>query len=203
MKCKYCGKGHNGEYGSGQFCSEKCARGFSTKKKRAEINNKVSLALKGRKYPYKKRNGGGRRGKQKRSVVMRRSKSLKLKYKIRIENTKFEDLSVDRQKERLLKENHHKCEECGQLDKWNGKLLKFELHHIDGNRKNKRRENCKLICPNCHSQTDNDRFIGRKHSEESKNKITKSRFNADGTGRRPWNKGIKLGVSTVVSARVL
>ncbi len=48
MKCENnCGKEHNGEYGSGRFCSDKCARSFSTKSKRKEINKKVSQSLKG------------------------------------------------------------------------------------------------------------------------------------------------------------
>lgn len=46
MKCENCGHEHDGSYGSGRFCSSKCARGFSTKKKRKEINQKVSQKLK-------------------------------------------------------------------------------------------------------------------------------------------------------------
>lgn len=42
MKCKNCGNDHDGSYGSGRFCSSKCAKGFSTKCKREEINKKVS-----------------------------------------------------------------------------------------------------------------------------------------------------------------
>lgn len=49
MFCENCNKDHNSEYGSGRFCSAKCARGFSTKNKRAEINQKVSAKLSGRK----------------------------------------------------------------------------------------------------------------------------------------------------------
>lgn len=45
MKCENCEIEHLGEYGSGRFCSNKCARGFSTKNKRKEINNKVSIKL--------------------------------------------------------------------------------------------------------------------------------------------------------------
>jgi len=45
MKCENCGNKHDGDYGSGRFCSSKCARGFSTKKKRKEINEKVSKTL--------------------------------------------------------------------------------------------------------------------------------------------------------------
>lgn len=44
--CENCKTEHNGEYGSGRFCSTKCSRGFSTKAKRKEINEKVSLKLK-------------------------------------------------------------------------------------------------------------------------------------------------------------
>lgn len=45
--CENCKKEHNGEYGSGRFCSSKCSRGFSTKAKRGDINKKVSLKLSG------------------------------------------------------------------------------------------------------------------------------------------------------------
>jgi len=47
MKCENCKKDHDGSYGSGRFCSKKCARGFSTKRNRKEINKKVSKSLKG------------------------------------------------------------------------------------------------------------------------------------------------------------
>jgi len=47
LRCENCGKEHDGTYGSGRFCSSKCARGFSTKAKRKEINKKVSISLKG------------------------------------------------------------------------------------------------------------------------------------------------------------
>ena len=45
MICENCGKEHNGEYGSGRFCSCKCARSFSSKEKKKEINEKVSKTL--------------------------------------------------------------------------------------------------------------------------------------------------------------
>lgn len=50
MLCDYCGNEHDGKYASGRFCSEKCARGFSTKSKRENINKRVSLKL--RKIEY-------------------------------------------------------------------------------------------------------------------------------------------------------
>lgn len=46
-KCENCQEQHLGCYGSGRFCSSKCARGFSTKLKRQEINLKVSQKVSG------------------------------------------------------------------------------------------------------------------------------------------------------------
>jgi len=48
MNCENCENEHDGTYGSGRFCSTKCARGFSTKAKRKEINERVSKSLQGR-----------------------------------------------------------------------------------------------------------------------------------------------------------
>lgn len=58
-----------------------------------------------------------------------------------------------------LKEN--KCEKCG-LSEWNGEPLICELHHINGNTTDNRIENLIILCPNCHSQTDNFRSRNRK-----------------------------------------
>lgn len=62
-------------------------------------------------------------------------------------------------KKRLYAENikQNKCEECG-ISEWNGKTIECELDHIDGDRTNHRLENLKILCPNCHSQTDTFRF---------------------------------------------
>ena len=47
-----------------------------------------------------------------------------------------------------------KCENCG-LTEWQGKPINLEIHHIDGNHHNNELENIQLLCPNCHSYTDN------------------------------------------------
>lgn len=46
--CECCGKTHDGTYGSGRFCGKICARSFSTKSKRKEINSTVSNKFKGK-----------------------------------------------------------------------------------------------------------------------------------------------------------
>lgn len=45
------------------------------------------------------------------------------------------------------------CEECGISD-WNGRPLTKHLEHIDGDHNNNRIENLRILCPNCHQQTD-------------------------------------------------
>lgn len=58
-------------------------------------------------------------------------------------------------KKRLIKSGIKKneCEEC-KLKEWRGKSIEVELDHINGNSKDHRLENLKMLCPNCHSQTD-------------------------------------------------
>ena len=53
-----------------------------------------------------------------------------------------------------LKEN--KCEVCG-ISEWLGSPIVCELHHINGDTTDNRIENLQILCPNCHSQTDNFR----------------------------------------------
>lgn len=57
-------------------------------------------------------------------------------------------------REILLKERPYKCEKCGLTD-WLGEPISLQVHHIDGNSNHNTRNNLMLLCPNCHSQTDN------------------------------------------------
>lgn len=57
-------------------------------------------------------------------------------------------------KEDILKEQDNKCAICGMEPKWNNKTLVFILDHIDGHASNNKRDNLRMICPNCDSQLD-------------------------------------------------
>jgi hypothetical protein len=67
-------------------------------------------------------------------------------------------------KNRLISEGYkeNKCEECGLNGEWNGKPLDMELDHIDGDRTNHLLKNLKIVCPNCHAQTDTYRGKNKK-----------------------------------------
>lgn len=45
------------------------------------------------------------------------------------------------------------CAICG-ISEWLGKPLSFELDHINGVSDDNRLENLRMLCPNCHSQTE-------------------------------------------------
>jgi DNA-binding transcriptional ArsR family regulator len=55
-----------------------------------------------------------------------------------------------------LKEN--RCEICG-ISEWRGAPLTMALHHVNGDGRDNRLENLRILCPNCHGQTEN--FAGR------------------------------------------
>ena len=63
-------------------------------------------------------------------------------------------------KRRLLAEGllQQSCTECGIAD-WNGRPLSLHLDHINGDRRDQRLDNLRLLCPNCHSQTET--YCGR------------------------------------------
>ena len=55
------------------------------------------------------------------------------------------------------------CSICKLLPEWNGKFLSLQVDHINGINNDNRPENVRLVCPNCHSQTDT--FAGKKHKK--------------------------------------
>lgn len=74
---------------------------------------------------------------------------------ILVENSSYTNTSS--LKDRLVKEGllEYKCsiEKC-QLSTWLDDKINLQLDHINGDRADNRIENLRLLCPNCHSQTD-------------------------------------------------
>ncbi len=71
-------------------------------------------------------------------------------------------------KKRLIKEGllFNYCNVCNIQPLWNNLPLQLQLDHINGNNRDNRLENLRLLCPNCHSQTD---------TFAAKNKIKKNK----------------------------
>ena len=57
------------------------------------------------------------------------------------------------------------CSICG-INEWQGKELVLQLDHINGIHNDNRLENLRLLCPNCHSQTDT--YAGKSATKYTK-----------------------------------
>lgn len=164
MNCENCKQPHDGTFASGRFCNSKCARGFSSKAKRLEINAKISQALKGKTSPHKGKNYSW-------SIEAKdRVKSKKIiESEMRWKTAPFESIQKGKRRDRILLEQNGKCSICKIEPEWMGNKLTFQLDHISGNRADESRSNLRLICPNCHSQTST--WGSKNASPEGKKRI--------------------------------
>lgn len=74
----------------------------------------------------------------------------------------------------LIKYNY-KCQKCG----WGEEnpythSIPLEIHHIDGDCTNNTEDNLELLCPNCHSLTDNFGSLNKDSKRFHRSKITLS-----------------------------
>lgn len=67
-------------------------------------------------------------------------------------------------KKRLINDGYfeYKCSECG-IKEWNNKPINLQMDHINGDKFDNRLENLRLLCPNCHSQTET--FCGKTNNK--------------------------------------
>jgi Zn finger protein HypA/HybF involved in hydrogenase expression len=104
------------------------------------------------------------------------TKNIKYKKKdlkdILVKNSNYESHKL---KLRLIEEGikENKCEKCG-LTKWMNVDLSLQLHHIDGDHHNNELDNLQILCPNCHSITDNYTSKNKKVNSYNINKIPTS-----------------------------
>ena len=66
------------------------------------------------------------------------------------------------------------CELCSQISVWNNKPLKLQLDHIDGHSDNNNLDNVRLLCPNCHTQTDT--YGSKGHGNRYKKDTKRNRY---------------------------
>jgi hypothetical protein len=124
-----------------------------------------------------KNSSGGKRaydlGKRKPAILRYKELPQETKDKMnwnkgKFTGTKFYYDGRGNHKSFLIEERGHICELCRNSE-WLGKPITLELEHIDGDNRNNEKNNLKLLCPNCHSQTDT--WKGRnKNSIRNRNK---------------------------------
>ncbi len=81
---------------------------------------------------------------------------------------KGSSLSSHNIRKRLIKEGWKgaRCEVC-KLEEWMGASISLELDHINGDRFDNRIENLRILCPNCHAQTDTYRGKNKSRGRPS------------------------------------
>lgn len=90
-------------------------------------------------------------------------------------NGKYPTYSTFLLKKRILKEKILACicAECQLGSEWNNKPIRLQLDHINGDSTNHKLANLRILCPNCHSQTETFAGKNQKRAGTSKwkNKI--------------------------------
>ena len=143
MNCEYCGRLHNGKYGSGRFCSQQCARGFSTKAKRKEINKRVSYTLTNRQQNDPLLKEITRKAREKAKETVRKKK---LARRVKIGGIEL-DITYGELEE--YRKAHPVCEICGNPERrrsYKGKELPNKLA-IDHDHKTGKFRG--LLCSKC------------------------------------------------------
>lgn len=77
-----------------------------------------------------------------------------------VANSQYVNNRVNVKKRLLATGVKNECALCGQGPEWNGFPLTLQLDHINGINNDHRVENLRILCPNCHTQTET--YAGRK-----------------------------------------
>lgn len=137
--CPRCGNPHEK---TGTFCSRSCANARNhSPDVYARAGAKLSATLRGMEITEKQR-----------AHLERMHADSKIARQRRIQETPFSELKRCTQRKLVLTSQNGKCLHC-DLSEWQGQPLVLELDHVDGNKNNNTRENLRMLCPNCHSQT--------------------------------------------------
>lgn len=169
LKCenKKCETIHDGNYGSGRFCSRSCS---NSRIRTDEIKRKISDTLKDtmhlRRWPSKDSWSEERRENFKKAI-----EKCKETWLTKLMTKDFAKLGHDSASKRVKLEQNGRCNKCG-IDEWLGEKITLELEHKDGNNSNNSRENLEALCPNCHSQTS----TWRGRNKQSNNFIKKHKI---------------------------
>jgi len=105
-------------------------------------------------------------------------------YEVFVENSTYARHNLKR---RIIKQNllKQECSICGILPEWNGKPITFQFDHIDGNPDNNTKENIRMLCPNCHSQTDTFGVKNKKSKHSQRNIYRRKNYRDNALNANP------------------
>ena len=84
---------------------------------------------------------------------IKHEKNCSILKKLKLKNRSFDELPISLKRKSIIEEVGGKCEKCFNSI-WIDQPIALELDHIDGNADNNKRENLRILCPNCHAQTE-------------------------------------------------
>lgn len=148
LRCETCNKFHKSIYASGRFCNNICARGFSRRGTGRHSFKEFNCKSCGR---ISKGFTGN-------SALLFCSRPCHQAYNFTQRYNKWINgepavwARTGGVRVAVIKRDGYICRDCG-ISEWHEKPIALEVDHIDGNCRNNRADNLRLLCPNCHSQT--------------------------------------------------
>lgn len=141
-----------------KFCSSSCSATYNNiargKYSVPCLNcNKKTVNIKGRKYCSHK---------------CQREFEKKARYDVFLSgvNVKYDVKTI---RGLLIESYGHCCSTCKGTE-WLGNSIPIEVHHVDGDAGNNRFNNLVLVCPNCHTLTDNYKNKNKNGTREYRRK---------------------------------
>ena len=178
--CEHCDNYHDGDYGSGRFCSENCSKTYSTlhnknhkneRRKRSKLwkipdNEFIILVKSCQNYTdVCNKLGFDKAAGYVLHIVKLRCKRLNVTHLVQLRYRKrdnflksvecYDNRSAFRRRiirDRLIP---YECAGCSNKGHWLGKEMALQLHHKNGDPKDHRLDNVEFLCPNCHAITPN------------------------------------------------
>jgi hypothetical protein len=149
--CKWCNNSLTYYKRKNDFCSKSCGATFNNFKRIDHSNDKI---------------GPPQRPKDRRPIIecfhckcrTKNSKFCSMKCFVANRNSELElsvlsgTASSVTIKSYLIRNNGIECSKCHETHKL-GEVIPIEIDHINGDFKDNRLENCRLLCPTCHAMT--------------------------------------------------